>query len=456
MRVATISLLACVGIACGGKLPPTSIHDAGSPSLDSGAADASVDDAGLDGGGQGDAALSDGPIGDGAVLPDAGLHDAGLDDSGPADSGLTDSGPIDSGPPPCTLCVEPIQTAAMGALHTCALGVQGRTACWGQNDYGQLTGPEQQVFPHPQLLDTLESLADLSAGDYHNCGIRRSDRSLVCWGRNDHSQLGDGTQVDRQIPQVLPNTAQTDGVVAGRAHTCAWAAGGLFVSCWGRGQEGQLGDGLARDSAAQVLVQLPRVSGLAVAYTHTCAVLDTGGVRCWGANDKGQLGNGSQLTKIRPHPVNDMSNAVQVSATWDHTCVVTNDNEVWCWGWSADGQVGSGLTESVLVPTRVTNASGAIEVAAGGQHTCVRKLDGQVLCWGANAAGQLGNGTRTSSTHPVVVNTRRSAVSLRAGYHHNCMITVEAEMKCWGYNEYGQLGDDTLSDRSVPVPVFEL
>ena len=37
---------------------------------------------------------------------------------------------------------------------------------------------------------------------------------------------------------------------------------------------------------------LTGATALAVGYGHTCAIMESGGVRCWGANDRGQLGNG--------------------------------------------------------------------------------------------------------------------------------------------------------------------
>jgi alpha-tubulin suppressor-like RCC1 family protein len=37
---------------------------------------------------------------------------------------------------------------------------------------------------------------------------------------------------------------------------------------------------------------------------HSCALLDSGGVKCWGNNQYGQLGNGrSGLQESRPTPV---------------------------------------------------------------------------------------------------------------------------------------------------------
>ena len=67
-------------------------------------------------------------------------------------------------------------------------------------------------------------------------------RSVWCWGRNDDGQLGDGTTTERRVPTRVPGLADVVEVDAGAAHTCALRAGGRIV-CWGANAEGQLGDG---------------------------------------------------------------------------------------------------------------------------------------------------------------------------------------------------------------------
>lgn len=84
----------------------------------------------------------------------------------------------------------------------------------------------------------------------------------------------------------------------GEHHSCAIVAGGT-VKCWGRNDQGQLGNNSVVDS--NVSVTVGGLSG-AVAITagafHTCAVV-SGGVRCWGAGASGQLGN----DRFGPSPV---------------------------------------------------------------------------------------------------------------------------------------------------------
>jgi alpha-tubulin suppressor-like RCC1 family protein len=77
-------------------------------------------------------------------------------------------------------------------------------------------------------------------------------------------------------------------VAVGSAHTCALLQGGL-VSCWGRGDSGQLGTGDTLDryggdgSAAVAAVALGAPAQQVVCgHAHTCALMVGGAVKCWG------------------------------------------------------------------------------------------------------------------------------------------------------------------------------
>ena len=65
-------------------------------------------------------------------------------------------------------------------------------------------------------------------------------------------------------------------------HTCAIANGG--VSCWGRGREGELANGVLADVsfATPTVPAITNATSLGSNGRATCAVLATGRVRCWG------------------------------------------------------------------------------------------------------------------------------------------------------------------------------
>ncbi len=66
---------------------------------------------------------------------------------------------------------------------------------------------------------------------------------MLCWGSNSNGQLGDGTTTDRHAPvQVTGLPAKATQVAAGGRHTCALLTDGT-VWCWGKGGNGELGNG---------------------------------------------------------------------------------------------------------------------------------------------------------------------------------------------------------------------
>ena len=104
-----------------------------------------------------------------------------------------------------------------------------------------------------------------------------------CWS-------GTGAPPGRLDPAVAQDPLRVSSLAAGAAHTCALRADGA-VLCWGSNEHGQLG----RDVAGRIgweparardiddAVQIAAISGV------SCALRRTGGVRCWGSVRKGRL-----------------------------------------------------------------------------------------------------------------------------------------------------------------------
>ncbi|HHX99198.1 TPA: hypothetical protein GX533_00740 [Candidatus Dojkabacteria bacterium] len=114
-----------------------------------------------------------------------------------------------------------------GARHTCAIGSDNKGYCWGNNDYGQLgnNSNTQSEIPVLVLLPTgVSSLESISAGGYHTCGI--GNGKTYCWGRNDYGQLGDRSNQGRlqAVPVSLPSGVVFTTVSSGNLHTCAYVS----------------------------------------------------------------------------------------------------------------------------------------------------------------------------------------------------------------------------------------
>jgi alpha-tubulin suppressor-like RCC1 family protein len=137
---------------------------------------------------------------------------------------------------------------------------------------------------------------------------------------------------------VLPVTrieglADVAGLAIGRSHVCAVRAWG-GVACWGKDEEGELGDGAFTDRAEPVDVQglvVPAVA-VAVGSAHSCALLRNGTVHCWGANAKNQLADGTQAHRASPLLVNGLFDTQAIAAAGDATCARFADGAARCWG----------------------------------------------------------------------------------------------------------------------------
>ena len=190
-----------------------------------------------------------------------------------------------------------VDEIAAGAAHTCArLG--GAVKCWGTNYYGQLGNDGSNgVYSSPQDVSGLSGAAQITAIAYHTCA-RLDDGTARCWGDNGRGALGDGTMTSSKVPVAVklggsPLTGIAQ-IAAGAGWTCARVSGGKAM-CWGGNSGGTLGnpDVIEAFSTEPVEVAgLTDVVKLAAGYAQVCAITGTGRVKCWGRGENGELGDG--------------------------------------------------------------------------------------------------------------------------------------------------------------------
>ncbi|MCA9556357.1 MAG: hypothetical protein KC933_40405, partial [Myxococcales bacterium] len=275
-------------------------------------------------------------------------------------------------------------------------------------------------------------VAEVAIGRNHACA-RRADGKVACWGDNQLGQVGVSVEpfVTRATEVVGVEGALQLGL--GSHHTCARVEGGK-VSCWGANGAGQLGDGALRDRRTPDLV--PGIEGaldLATGDGHNCALLGPDDVRCWGSNDSGQLGDGGEAPGTTPVRVEGLTGVRRLAAGNAHTCALQAGGVVTCWGDGTLGQLGPRGGRGPG-PARVLEKD-AEALAAGEAHTCARLAGGEVLCWGDDGAGQLGGGSP-----PLLA----PAVGVAAGGRWTCATLEDGRMQCWGDNPDGPRGPDPL------------
>ena len=317
------------------------------------------------------------------------------------------------------------------------------------------TGNSTSVYSNKQV----------AAGYQHTCAIL-DNGSVSCWGRGNFGQLGNGGTSQQNSPTLTSSlgTGRTAvAITAGYSHTCAILDNGS-VSCWGRGNFGQLGNGGTSQQNSPTLTSSLGTGRTAVAitagYSHTCVILDNGSVSCWGIGNKGHLGNGGTSQQNSPTLTNSLGTgrtAVAISAGQYHSCAILDSGSVSCWGYGIEGQLGNGGTSQQNSPT-LTSSLGtgrkAVAISAGDIHTCAILDNGSVSCWGEGSKGRLGNGGTSQQNSPTLTNslgTGRTAVAISGGAKHTCAILDSGSVSCWGYGGIGILGDGGTSDQNSPT-----
>lgn len=238
--------------------------------------------------------------------------------------------------------VGPATQIAAGRNHTCARLINGAVLCWGDNRTSQ-AGIQRSSPASPSLpivVSNIHEAISIAAGEDHSCALQE-DGQILCWGDNHYGQLGHGVQENQSFPpRPVPISGKARAVTAGGRHTCALIRDGT-VECWGLGIDGQLGDGLGKDSVTPVRVVIPipgggtapleKVTAISAGSRHTCALLESRGVFCWGSNSAGQLGAVKEKTSAYP-VFSELTEVVALGAGGRHTCAVLSSGEAKCLG----------------------------------------------------------------------------------------------------------------------------
>ena len=293
---------------------------------------------------------------------------------------------------------------AAGERHTCALDGTGAAWCWGDNQASQLgrTGDLAQN-PTPLTATGGRTFRALTAGDAHSCGIG-TDSLSYCWGANDKGQLGDSALGGGSAtPQRVAGSRHFTSLGAGGTHTCGVDA--LLLYCWGDNTNGEVGDGTDSTRTVPVAASDSAVwLDVAAGANHTCARTLTAAAFCWGKNNRGQLGTGqADSLARRPVPVSGGRTWITLAAGGDHSCGIATDSLAYCWGANDKGQLGDSSFSDRAAPVAVYGTIHFVAITAGDAHTCALAASGVIYCWGDNGDGQLGDGTTTVRPAPVPV-----------------------------------------------------
>ena len=391
---------------------------------------------------------------------------------------------------------------AAGQGHSLALTDDGMVYTWGRNDTGQLGNNATTDVMLPVTVTVTgtpmsnKTIVEIASGARHSLAIDSSGK-VYAWGHNGSGQLGNNLTVNALTPVAVQapadkNIIQVSGSGWLGASSSALASDGTVYS-WGRGFDGQLGDGTNNDSSVPVITTINLVDTPSTP-THVMAKPgDTTAIISWQAPivSGGQNITGYVL-QYQAVGASSWTTINVAAAATSHTITGLTNDQTYRIRLAAKITAGTGDFSNVVLVTphakpTITNVSPAIGPVAGGQNVTItgtnfmpkgKKIvqtangngyslalsaDGTVYTWGRNEYGQLGNGvTATNSPVPVAVKTAgtpmegKTIVQISAKVWYALALASDGTVYSWGFNSWGQLGNGTsgtANNASAPVAV---
>ena len=378
------------------------------------------------------------------------------------------------------LGLQNIKTISAGLCHGLAITEDGKIFGWGNNSVGKFVSGDTQNYAEPVAIgqdgDFGPSISptEISAGNGHSLVIDESGGVLAS-GRGSHGQLGNGARIDSATPVQVKDAAGTGSftgaksVAAGFLYSLALKEDGTLWT-WGNATGFMTDTG---DNHSDIPVQVVDESGqpltniisISAKKEHWLALRGDGTVWAWGRGANGQLGNGetedvfTHAVQVKNADGTPLTDVIAVSAGGYHSMAKKADGTIWAWGKNENGQLGNGAAADSSVPVQIMGLTGIEQIAAGEFHSMALRADGTIWTWGRNQYGQLGDNTRNSSAVPVQVTGENGfgyltdVEEIAAGIGYSMALMSDGTLMAWGHNNSYQLGDGTQQSRNAPVEV---
>ena len=324
-----------------------------------------------------------------------------------------------------------------GGLATCALDVNNKLVCWGQNNYWLISydddySPYTPINKNPVLTSTggselpsTEYIKDIKMSVNGACVIA-TDNNAYCWG-----MLWQTAGWNRTMPKKIKIGTDGSEIPAGRKIYKIFESDNIFclldsngdAYCLGstdfRGT--LLGNNTTDSSDVPKKIKIgtdgsdipsdEKIEQISVGQAQTCALTSDKWVYCWGESESSGTGMSSGRYMVPKRIVNgdiDPDESLdKVVSSLNGACTLSNKGKVYCWGKGEYGALGTGNTNDSLSPKAIKVGTSGSEIPSGtkikdlfafGYGYCVLDENNVFYCWGANYDGQLGIGNTSNQT----------------------------------------------------------
>lgn len=346
-----------------------------------------------------------------------------------------------------------VSVSGNGGRHFCGLLKDGTVRCWGRDTMSTVNGDGalgrgtavsilEGATPAPVV--GLDGVTQISVGPNLGTCARKSDGSVVCWGRNEYGQLGQTpTQATLPLPTRVPGLPPVDFVALGARTGCAIGTADHALYCWGRRNDvigGAIDAGDDSDTFPPQIMPLfpPPVRALAIGSSPDddtiMTLLDGGVLATLGGQPVGDssvkpstafpitlagvarlgvfayVGDDGRLQRWYPRsgelyiPSPDSVIEVAISSVDGQGGALLSDGRLFRWGPNLAGTLGLDpeMLEFAEYPVEMKDVTsdGVVSFATTIGSTCASRVDGTLRCWGANTRGELGRGTVDGMAHP--------------------------------------------------------
>lgn len=340
------------------------------------------------------------------------------------------------------------QSISAGYDHSLAIKNDGTLWAWGRNDYSQLGDGTTANKNTPTQIGTANNWVKISTSLRTSYAIK-ADGTLWSWGRNQYGQLGQGAEAIITTPTQVGTATNWQNINAGEEHFIALKTDGTL---WGSGRNhyGQLGDNTSVNKSTPIQLSTANWQEIATKNDHNLAIKTDGTLWSWGYNANGELGLGYVIVSLNSiTQVGTDTNWQKISSNGYHSVAIKTDGTLWAWGANSGSQLGNGTTTDRTSPEQIGVSTDWQKIAAGRSFTYAIKTDGTLWSWGEGLYGELGNGVSAQiKSRPTQVGTSSDNSDVSAGAEHVLVKNTANFIKSTGRNNYGQLGDETNVDKN--------